>query len=41
MLYNINTGDIKAIMDANFITTMRTAKVATHSIKLFAKKISR
>ena len=38
MLYDYKTGDIKAIMDANYITTMRTGAVATHSIKLLAKK---
>lgn len=38
MLYDYNTGNIKAIMDGNYITTMRTGAVAAHSIKLFAKK---
>lgn len=37
-LYDLKSGYIKAIMDADFITTWRTAAVAVHSIKLFAKK---
>ncbi len=37
-LYDLNTGYLKGILDADFITTWRTAAVAVHSIKLFAKK---
>ena len=35
---NNQTGEFEAIMDANWITNMRTGAVAAHSIKLFAKK---
>lgn len=38
MLYDLKTGNLKAIMDGNFITAMRTGAVAAHSIKLLAKK---
>ncbi len=38
MLYDYKTGNIKAIMDGNYITTMRTGAVAAHSIKLLGKK---
>ena len=38
LLYDSNNGDIKAILDGNYITTMRTGAVAAHSIKLLAKK---
>ncbi len=37
LLYDLNTGDDLALMDANWITAMRTGAVAAHSIKLFAK----
>lgn len=37
MLYDLESGDIKAIMDADYITKWRTAAVAVHSLKLFAK----
>lgn len=37
VLFDAETGDFKALMDANFITTMRTAAVAVLSVKLFAK----
>lgn len=37
MLYNLENGSLKAVMDADLITTWRTAAVAVHSIKLFAK----
>lgn len=37
MLYDLDSGDIKAVMDADFITKWRTAAVAVHSLKLFAK----
>lgn len=35
-LYDLKTGYLKAIMDADFITTWRTAAVAVHSIRLFS-----
>lgn len=38
ILYDYETGKIKALMDGNYITTMRTGAVAAHSIKLFSKK---
>lgn len=38
MLYDFKSGDLKAIIDANWITTWRTAAVAVHSINLFALK---
>jgi len=38
MLYDFDSGEIKAIMDGNYITTMRTGAVAAHSIKILAKK---
>lgn len=37
-LYDLKTGNLQAIIDADFITTWRTAAVAVHSIHLFAKK---
>ena len=37
MLMDIRTGENLAIMDANWITTMRTGAVAAHSIMLLAK----
>ena len=38
LLYDINTGENVALLDGNWITTMRTGAVAAHSIQLFAKK---
>lgn len=38
MLYNLASGNLEAIMDASYITSMRTAAVGVHSIRLFAKK---
>lgn len=38
MIYDYNTGNIKAIMDGNYITTMRTGAIAAHSIKLLGKR---
>lgn len=38
LLLNMETGDFLSLMDANWITTMRTGAVAAHSIKLLAKK---
>lgn len=37
LLYDTDTGDSLALMDADWITTMRTGAVAAHSIRLFAK----
>lgn len=38
LLYDLETGNIKALLDGNFITTMRTGAVAAHSVRLFARK---
>lgn len=38
MLYDLNTGKILALMDANWITTFRTGAVATLAIKQLAKR---
>lgn len=38
MLLNAKSGDFLALMDADWITAMRTACVAVHSIMLFAKE---
>lgn len=38
MLYDLESGELKALMDANFITAMRTGAVAAHSINWLAKK---
>ena len=38
MLYDNGSGELKAIVDADYITTWRTAAVAVHSINLLAKK---
>ena len=38
MLYEADTGVLKAIMDAEYITTLRTGVVAAHSAIEFAKK---
>ena len=32
LLYNLDTGEQKAVLDGNFITTMRTGAVAVHAI---------
>ncbi len=40
VLNDIKSGDFLGIMDANWITAMRTAAVAEYSVKLFAKKIT-
>lgn len=37
LLYDYESGHLKALLDGNFITTIRTGAVAAHSIKLFAK----
>lgn len=36
LLYDLTTGDCLALMDADWITTMRTGAVAAHSIQLLA-----
>lgn len=38
ILFDALNGEIKAIMDASWITAMRTGAVAVHSLNLFAKK---
>lgn len=38
LLIDNSTGDFVSLVDANWITTMRTGAVAAHSIKLFSKK---
>lgn len=38
MIFDFNNGKIKALLDGNYITAMRTGAVAAHSIKLLAKK---
>lgn len=38
LLYDTETGDLLALMDADWITTMRTGAVAAHSISLLAKQ---
>ena len=38
LLYDANTGLLKALMDGEYITTLRTGVVAAHSTLLFAKK---
>ena len=37
LLFNADTGENLALMDANFITALRTGAVAAHSIRLLAK----
>lgn len=38
LLYRLCDGEALALMDANYITAMRTGAVAAHSIRLLAKK---
>ena len=38
LLYNLNSGQLLALMDANFITAVRAGAVAAYSIQLLAKK---
>lgn len=38
LLFDAENGEFLALMDANWITAMRTGAVAAHSIRLFAKK---
>ena len=37
LLYDLRTGEPKALMDADLITSLRTAAVAVHSVRLLAK----
>ncbi len=37
LLYDYDSADLKAIMDGNYITTIRTAAVAVHSVLNFSK----
>ena len=37
LIYEANSGILKAVMDAEYITTLRTGAVAAHSIMHFAK----
>lgn len=37
LLFDAKNGDFKALLDGDWITTMRTGAVAAHSISLFAK----
>ncbi len=41
MLYELESGELVALMDANFITAMRTGAVAAHSINLLAAKTAK
>lgn len=38
LLYEADTGILKSLMDAEYITTLRTGSVAAHSAVLFARK---
>lgn len=38
ILSDMDSGDLIALLDGNFITVMRTAAVAVHSAMLFGKK---
>lgn len=38
MLYDLSNGQLKAVMDASYITVLRTSAVGIHSVYLFAKK---
>ncbi len=38
MIFDYNNGKINALIDGNYITTMRTGAAAAHSIKLLAKE---
>lgn len=38
LLYDLNNGEMLAMLDGTYITAMRTGAVAAHSIKLLAKK---
>ena len=37
LLYDVNTGENIAVVDGDWITTMRTGAVAAHSVKMFSK----
>lgn len=41
LLYEADTGKLKALMDAEYITTLRTGAVAAHSAWLFSRKDTR
>lgn len=38
LLYNLSNGQLKCLMDGDYITTWRTASVAIHSMQLFARQ---
>ena len=38
MLYEADTGILKALMDCEYITTLRTGAAAAHSVMMYAKK---
>ncbi len=38
MLYDLSNGQLKAVMDASYLTILRTSAVGIHSVYLFAKK---
>ena len=38
ILYDSKSGMVKALLDGNYITTMRTGAVAAHSVKMLSKK---
>lgn len=38
LVYDLASGDLKAILDGEYITTLRTGAVAAHSILTFARK---
>jgi alanine dehydrogenase len=38
MLYDLESGNLLALVDGNYITAMRTGSVAAYSLKLFAKE---
>ena len=38
LLHDLKNGNLKALMDGDYITSMRTGAVAVHSIRLFAKE---
>lgn len=40
LIYDYDTANLKAILDGNYITTIRTAAVAVHSVLNFAKDFS-
>lgn len=38
LIYEANSGILKDVMDAEYITTLRTGAVAAHSALVFGKK---